>query len=350
MRRGAYLRQYQNQSAGLFYFLYGRPCYSPNTEYSVFDIITIPLNILLIFALNRSHRGKVVTLSVGLVGLLTLGACGTTLPVGPSVMALPNQGKSFEAFQQDDVVCREYAALQSGSVTQGSIQGYYDAAYAQCMYSKGDSVQSAPGSQAYVTPQPTPEPEPSPQQDLESPQPTPGLEPSPQQNQEPPQPTLESEPPSEQMPVREPHISARFLEAIRSNQSLILLFAHPTVDIVRADPPQVFEENANSAVIVDTIWWHPNEPCLDAEGQTVLRFTISYDEAHKIHAWMAVDSEKCAERKAFSGLNLLKDAGVIAANVLIMSKFRMLRVSIGLLGKFITVEDCLLYILEQSAE
>ncbi len=37
-----------------------------------------------------------------------LGGCAT-MPAGPSVMVLPEPGKSFEAFQSDDAVCRQWA-------------------------------------------------------------------------------------------------------------------------------------------------------------------------------------------------------------------------------------------------
>jgi hypothetical protein len=119
-------------------------------------------------------------------------------------MALPPQGKSFAAFQQDDVTCRGYASQQigGGSAAQaasnsavgsavvgtalgagvgaalgslggavgagaaiggatgllagsaigagnaeaagGNMQARYDTAYTQCMYSRGDTVQAAP--------------------------------------------------------------------------------------------------------------------------------------------------------------------------------------------------------------
>ncbi|HUJ97567.1 MAG TPA: glycine zipper family protein [Stellaceae bacterium] len=49
-----------------------------------------------------------------LAGALALGACAVAPPTGPSVMALPAQGKSFEAFQQDDNACRQYASAQIG--------------------------------------------------------------------------------------------------------------------------------------------------------------------------------------------------------------------------------------------
>lgn len=44
---------------------------------------------------------------------LSLGGC-VTVPTGPSVMALPGSGKSFENFQADDAVCRQWAAQQIG--------------------------------------------------------------------------------------------------------------------------------------------------------------------------------------------------------------------------------------------
>ena len=47
------------------------------------------------------------------VAALLLGAC-TTLPSGPSVMALPGSGKNFDQFRVDDFDCRQYAAMQVG--------------------------------------------------------------------------------------------------------------------------------------------------------------------------------------------------------------------------------------------
>ena len=50
------------------------------------------------------------------VALLALGAC-TTIPIGPSVMALPGTGKNFDQFRADDAVCRQYALDQVGGAT-----------------------------------------------------------------------------------------------------------------------------------------------------------------------------------------------------------------------------------------
>jgi hypothetical protein len=45
--------------------------------------------------------------------LLLLAGC-VTAPTGPSVMALPGSGKTFEQFRYDDADCRQYAQLQTG--------------------------------------------------------------------------------------------------------------------------------------------------------------------------------------------------------------------------------------------
>ena len=129
-----------------------------------------------------------------------LGGCAT-LPTGPSVMALPAPGKSFEQFQAEDVACRQWAAQQVGppgapanqntavgaavgtaigaglgaaigsasghagtgaaigagaglltgtavganadQAAAGTAQHRYDAAYQQCMYAKGNQIPGA---------------------------------------------------------------------------------------------------------------------------------------------------------------------------------------------------------------
>jgi hypothetical protein len=133
---------------------------------------------------------------VAVSGLL-LTACAT-VPAGPSVMALPGTGKTFEQFQGDDGACRQWALQQSGVASDaanhstassavvgtllgaaagaaigaaagnpalgaaagagfglfaggtsgvanaqsayGTVQGRYDAAYVQCMYAYGNQV------------------------------------------------------------------------------------------------------------------------------------------------------------------------------------------------------------------
>jgi Glycine-zipper domain len=139
--------------------------------------------------------------------LLALAGC-VTAPIGPSVAAMPGEGKSFEAFQGDDANCRQYAAQQTGiaptdaanqsffgsaaigtllgaasgaaigaafanpaagaaigaasgfglgamsgagaaQYSGGATQQHYDVAYAQCMQGHGDHVQQAAAAQPY---------------------------------------------------------------------------------------------------------------------------------------------------------------------------------------------------------
>jgi hypothetical protein len=56
----------------------------------------------------KTHRLAVVPLA------LSLGACAT-VPTGPSVMVLPGSTKTFEQFQIDDAVCRQWAHQQTGT-------------------------------------------------------------------------------------------------------------------------------------------------------------------------------------------------------------------------------------------
>jgi hypothetical protein len=53
---------------------------------------------------------------------LVLTACAT-VPTGPSVMVLPGSGKSFEQFQADDTVCRQWAHQQTGTTPGESSSG-----------------------------------------------------------------------------------------------------------------------------------------------------------------------------------------------------------------------------------
>ncbi len=144
---------------------------------------------------------------VPLLALLTLGVAGcTTIPTGPSRMALPGTGKNFDQFQTDDATCRQFALQTSGATptqTQenaavksavigtaigaaagaaignsgaaagvgagvgllmgamtgaaaGDASGYnvqrrYDNGYSQCMYAKGHRV-AVPGRMARANP------------------------------------------------------------------------------------------------------------------------------------------------------------------------------------------------------
>jgi len=60
---------------------------------------------------------QMLTGVLALVFTLSLGACAT-VPLGPSVMVLPGTGKSFDQFQADDAVCRQWASVQTGTTPQ----------------------------------------------------------------------------------------------------------------------------------------------------------------------------------------------------------------------------------------
>jgi len=53
---------------------------------------------------------------VVIVGAIFLAAGCASLPSGPSVLALPGTGKSFDEFRLDDDLCRRYASAQVGGV------------------------------------------------------------------------------------------------------------------------------------------------------------------------------------------------------------------------------------------
>ena len=48
-----------------------------------------------------------------IVVLLVVSGCAT-VPSGPTVMVMPAPGKSFEQFQADDAICRQWSAQQAG--------------------------------------------------------------------------------------------------------------------------------------------------------------------------------------------------------------------------------------------
>lgn len=153
------------------------------------------------------QRGILISLVMALVA-----GCATG-PTGPTVAAMPGQGKPFEVFQADDAACRQYAQAQIGGASPGetanqntaagaaigalagaglgaalgSIGGHagagaaiggatglvagtaigsnegaysaqqlqrrYDIAYQQCMYAKGNVI---PGVRQYSAPPPPP--------------------------------------------------------------------------------------------------------------------------------------------------------------------------------------------------
>ncbi len=52
----------------------------------------------------------------GALVILVLGGC-TSIPTGPSKLALPGTGKTFEQFRFDDAECQRYAFQQIGGTT-----------------------------------------------------------------------------------------------------------------------------------------------------------------------------------------------------------------------------------------
>ncbi|MBK7768625.1 MAG: hypothetical protein IPI44_22870 [Sulfuritalea sp.] len=59
---------------------------------------------------------KPMTTSLAFMSVLLLLAGCASAPTGPSIMALPGSGKSFEQFRYDDAECRQYAQNQTGGV------------------------------------------------------------------------------------------------------------------------------------------------------------------------------------------------------------------------------------------
>jgi len=167
--------------------------------------------------MNGAVRGSVAAVLAGAL----LSGCAT-VPHGPSVMVLPGSSKTFEDFQADDAVCRQWASQQVGTTAQktatestvggavigtvvgaaagaalgaaagnpavgaaagagvgllggtaigasrgdahgGSVQRRYDMSYTQCMYAKGNQVPGTRGSRVQQQPaSPAPPPPPPP--------------------------------------------------------------------------------------------------------------------------------------------------------------------------------------------
>lgn len=154
-----------------------------------------------------------IRLGVSTVALVALAGCAVAPPPGPSVMVMPGQGKSFEAFQADDASCRQFAQQQTGiapadaanqslvgsaavgtvlgaaagaaigaaagnpaagaaigagsgavlgtasglgasQYSGASVQQRYDIGYVQCMSAKGESVPQMPAAQTAYAPPP----------------------------------------------------------------------------------------------------------------------------------------------------------------------------------------------------
>jgi hypothetical protein len=66
---------------------------------------------------KRNIINTIIFLSLA---LLMAAGCAT-VPRGPSVLALPGSGKTFEEFQADDAICRQWAAQQIGLSPQETV-------------------------------------------------------------------------------------------------------------------------------------------------------------------------------------------------------------------------------------
>jgi hypothetical protein len=165
--------------------------------------------------MNKTQVATKVAMPALVVGvLLALGGCAVAPPSGPSVVALPRRGEPLEQFQQEDYACRDYAyrstdpnaasqaatnnavgsaaigtlggaavgalfgaaagnagagaaigagsglliggatGANSASYSAYGLQAHYDAAYAQCMMSKGNSIAQPPAPAYYSAPPP----------------------------------------------------------------------------------------------------------------------------------------------------------------------------------------------------
>jgi hypothetical protein len=154
-----------------------------------------------------STKKKLTHFGLALLPVIALGACTVAPPSGPSVVAMPGQGKSFPQFQQDDANCRNYAQSNMGDTGQAaaaaqqnanttavagtligaaagaalgslsgnvgagllggasvagnntqaaadSLQRRYDVTYAQCMVGNGETIQQGPAPGGYGGPPP----------------------------------------------------------------------------------------------------------------------------------------------------------------------------------------------------
>jgi len=67
-----------------------------------------------------ANRNIIITSIFLSLALLSVAGCAT-VPQGPSVMVMPGSGKTFEEFQIDDAICRQWAAQRIGLSPQETI-------------------------------------------------------------------------------------------------------------------------------------------------------------------------------------------------------------------------------------
>ena len=61
-------------------------------------------------------KTKSLNVAIGVSACLLLGGCAS-IPTGPSMMALPGTGRTFDQFRFDDAECQRYAFQQIGGTT-----------------------------------------------------------------------------------------------------------------------------------------------------------------------------------------------------------------------------------------
>jgi hypothetical protein len=66
-------------------------------------------------SMSLARPASAFTLAAVAALSLGLSACAVQPPMGPTVVAMPGPGMSFDAFRQDDQYCRYYASQQTGN-------------------------------------------------------------------------------------------------------------------------------------------------------------------------------------------------------------------------------------------
>ena len=97
--------------------------------------------------------------SLMLLACVGLGACASgALPLGPRLVAVPTFGKTPAAARDDDIACRFNSVVLSTGWETYTMQAQYDAAYARCMYLRGEVVRPSNGFAVVLPSGPTPFP------------------------------------------------------------------------------------------------------------------------------------------------------------------------------------------------
>ena len=316
--------------------------------------------------------GEVMVRALAFIALFVLAGCigpqkqNTAETITHEVYAFPNSYQTQETFEADARLCeapqnadlyarcmvdRHYLVYEDGNVYYKDYKHPIPAQYCDrwappCFERRADgglaltlpsgSVRPETVSPATLSPAQLPE------QSSSSQATAPDLEKQREASPESTAPMPLANPPSENSGAS--LTVAEFRAKIEQHQQLILFFAHPTVSMM-GDPyiePPI--KNTDQDVIVDHLYWGGGEGCPDGKGETVLRFAVS----GKSRFGVTADPESCGEHPAFSVLRNIKTASLATAAILVASRFRMTRIAMALLNQFITVEDCLIYMIRYT--